>query len=426
MVMSTMSGTKGGGLMHRSCEQFAKLGLFPSTLPPEEWDGCGDDVYKYTWTRDADGLLAALGVSSRDLLKLTRSMGFCPHQRCQLNDVAHSPDSTGQCPQGLCFTKIEQGALSYGACCFTDNKFETSQLLGYYNKTQPVPKPIYKSSRIVLGRPLFAYADKDEVDTSYETFINANRVAERLIAAQCPLDSTVKDAKQLIVEQNVTMWVHLSPFAPSGDHTVPTGRPCDMFPLVFFDPASPRFSPSLAEGVLGMKVTRTAQWTDARYSLTSSPGGDGEHKVTHVWFHGWADFVTPHEEFEGSLSLLVDRAAAAWQQGGTVVVSCWSGRGRSGTFAAMLLGRARRVSSVTELVDLVVDLRRHRDGLVETPRQFFMLATMLGVEKARGGGGFGAELIAAVVVLVLTVAAIMLVRRRATARRRDKAQGRMG
>lgn len=408
--------------MHRSCEQVAKLGLFPPSLPPEEWDGCGDDVYNYTWTRDADGLLAALGVSSRDLLKLTRSMGFCPHQRCQLDDVTHSPDSTGQCPQGLCFTKIEQGALSYGACCFTDNKFETSQLLGYYNKTQPVPKPIYKSSRIVLGRHFFPPHENVEGDASYEKFINANRVAERLIAAQCPLESTVNDAKQLIAEQNVTMWVHLSPFAPDGDHTVPTGRPCDMFPLVFFDPASPRFSPSLAAGVRGMKVTRTAQWTDASYNLTSLPRSDGalaarEHKVTHVWFHGWADFITPSEEFEDSLSQLVDRAATAWQQGGSVVVSCWSGRGRSGTFAAMVLGRAQRVSSVTELVDLVVDLRRHRDGLVETPRQFFMLATMLGIEKARGGGGgFGAELSAAVVVLVLTVAAIMLVCPRAKTR----------
>ena len=394
---SQQSGIKGGGLLIRPCALHLD-GLFPASLPPEEWDGCGNDVYAYTWTRAAErgGLLASVGVTlgSQELLKLTRTMGFCPHQRCQLDDVVHSEGTAGVCPQGLCYTKIERGALSYGACCFTDNKFETSQLLGFYNKTQQTPKPIYKASRVVLG-------DVDHANNTYEAFINPNVVADDgggLIATQCPLQSTVVDAKRLMVERNVTLWVHLSPFSPSGDEAAPLGRQCEVFPLAYFDPSSSRFSPALAAGVSRLSISRSnvEAHTNITYSLTArvrgaavlgfdagSSGGPEEtrtHHCEHVWFHRWADFVTPEAAFEAPLRALVARAAQALRGGGAVVVSCVSGRGRSGTSAAMTLGTARGVRSVAELVDLIVDMRRRRDGLVETPRQFHLAASMLGLE----------------------------------------------
>ena len=44
------------------------------------------------------------------------------------------------------------------------------KLIGYYNKSQPTPKPIYKKGRIVLGGM--------QDDDSYDAFISANEVSE--------------------------------------------------------------------------------------------------------------------------------------------------------------------------------------------------------------------------------------------------------
>jgi len=148
---------------------------------------------------------------------------------------------------------------------------------------------------------------------------------------------------------------------------------------------------------------------------------DNGHFVTlranHIWFHGWADFVTPESHFEASLNALVDRAAAVLASShGTVVVSCVSGRGRSGTFAAMALGRARGVKTVSELVDLVVELRRHRDGLVETPRQFALAARVLGINALVPNGAPVMDIMTWVVcimsVVALVAASILITQRK--------------
>lgn len=139
---------------------------------------------------------------------------------------------------GLCYTKLENGRPSFGACCFTTHRFETHHLIGYYHRSQPTPKPIYKRNRIVLGG--------DSGDTSAETFINANEIAPGLIAAQCPMTAypngfanTVEDMKRMIVEKDVRVWVQLSPSSPGGE--LMTGKSdgstksfCDVFPLKYF------------------------------------------------------------------------------------------------------------------------------------------------------------------------------------------------
>ena len=137
-------------------------------------------------------------------VKLARSMGFCPHSRCQLGNLSSS-SSDGRCPEGLCYTKLENGSKSFGACCFINGKFSAGDLIGYFNKTQSVPKPIYKHSRVLLG-------GKGADDESKESFINANILFKGMIAAQCPLPNTVWDTHRMVVEQNVSLWIQLAPF----------------------------------------------------------------------------------------------------------------------------------------------------------------------------------------------------------------------
>ena len=50
-------------------------------------------------------------------------------------------------------------------------------MIGYFNKIQPIPKPIYKKNRIILSQYKENELEKDE---SYESFINANEVGTQL------------------------------------------------------------------------------------------------------------------------------------------------------------------------------------------------------------------------------------------------------
>lgn len=74
---------------------------------------------------------------------------------------------------------------------------------------------------------------------------------------------------------------------------------------------------------------------------------------------------------------MVDEAVRVMTQGGTVVVSCLSGRGRSGTLSALILGRLHVIATHSELVDIIVGMRERRDGMLETPQQFRFVAKLL-------------------------------------------------
>ncbi|RYH09142.1 hypothetical protein EON65_40380 [archaeon] len=62
-----------------------------------------------------------------------------------------------------------------------------------------------------------------------------------------------------------------------------------------------------------------------------------------------------------------------------LAINCYSGRGRTGSFAALVLGYQRKINQHDQLVDLIVQLRERRDGLVETPRQYVFISKLLGL-----------------------------------------------
>ncbi len=217
------------------------------------WRSC-EDAYEYTWLEDPDQHIIGLDELSRQ--KLARSMGYCPHRRCQLdNDVGNSFAPDHSCPPGLCYTKIEAGGLpSFGACCFDqDGLFDSGDLIGVESKSQYAAKPIYKKNRIILGEPVTMRGKErwrelqrelKERDTSKEkkrnveketviesnggtdsstptveeserdrlvrTFVNANMIADNLISTQCPMISTIDDIKTMIIQEDVTLWIQLS------------------------------------------------------------------------------------------------------------------------------------------------------------------------------------------------------------------------
>ena len=67
----------------------------------------------------------------------------------------------------------------------------------------------------------------------------------------------------------------------------------------------------------------------------------------------------------------------------SVAVNCLSGRGRTGTFSAIVIGKLLSIKTLSELVDIIVGMRENRDGLVETPAQFRFAAHALNLPDPR-------------------------------------------
>ena len=381
--------------------------LYPLTSSPYSWSSCGD-AYEYTWLEDINEDLA--GLRHLDKVRLARSMGFCPHQRCQLSDVSSS-EFDGKCPKNLCYTKVENGSLSFGACCFVDGIFNDIKLFGVYNKTQPTAKPLYKHSRIVLGDTIGANNDL------YDNFVNANMIYPSLIVTQCPITqnasnriNTIRDVQKMILEQNIVKWIQLAPNLPVNTNAseigaIPLGTEgslpgnCGIFPLEIMNKANKKEDYS---GFSNFHINDDSlQYTNITYTISGyrwyndkknifeisldSPLNTNNVTtsqvsvtVNHLWFHQWRDFEVPDRSTDATMKMLLDDSLYALLQNQSVAVSCLSGRGRSGTFSAMVIGKLLKLSSYSELTEEIVKMRENRDGLVETPAHFRYITRILG------------------------------------------------
>ena len=251
---------KSGEIYLKPCTYDSNVSLFPLDKSPSKWHHC-NDAYEYTWLTDINNEIIILTTLQRQ--KLGYSSGFCPHLRCQLSPSTSfsTSSSSNQCPLGLCYTKVEDSSLSFGACCFTNGSFISQHLIGFMNKSQSTPKPIYNHSRIIL-RPLSIHnsiasstttdtSRDDSADTCHTTtipassestlwssFINANEVYPGIIASQCPISlaahyehtndsvstgayskldlvnkvDTTQDVLHMILQENITLWLQISPY----------------------------------------------------------------------------------------------------------------------------------------------------------------------------------------------------------------------
>ena len=83
-------------------------------------------------------------------------------------------------------------------------------------------------------------------------------------------------------------------------------------------------------------------------------------------------------------SLAQEAATLLAARESSVAVSCLSGRGRTGTFSAIVVGKLLSIKTLSEFVDVIVSMRENRDGLVETPAQFRFAAHALGLPDPSG------------------------------------------
>lgn len=333
-------------------------------MSPHEsiWKSC-EDAYSTTWRVDENNDIIGLPKPLKSKLMLT--MGFCPHLRCQLTNVSNSVID-GKCPLNLCYTKLENGSATFGACCFVDGVFNNGALIGYFNKTQSTAKPIYKKSRIILGDKVGG------TDESYESFVNANLIYPGIIATQCPMSTTILDLKQMILEQNISLWIQLAPYSISGDaksenllhpHCVVLPEALLHFSQIPLTVTTTSLNPldvgiSSNNNSTSVQALRIMKPSDGYCSTTTTNNTCDyfESKtMIHIWYHNWNDFGVPPEEdfevivifirtstsyirFEKVIRSIIKRAAGVVKDGGTVAISCLSGRGRTGTLAAAIIG----------------------------------------------------------------------------------------
>lgn len=412
-VTYKLSATKpAGGILVEDCSSIYdhtqypyRIDVFPNNSL-SLWRSC-DDAYHGTWMRDIRGDIRRLPSSLQ--WKLTTTMGFCPHLRCQLGTVSHSP-AYNECPTGLCFTKLENGARSFGACCFDANGiFDSGNLFGVANKSQSVPKPIYKHSAVHL---------KGKDSGLFASFINANYVHDgSLIVTQCPMQTTVADALRMISQESIYLWIQMAPQSLSGRYS-------DCYLLHSLLPHFDQDSSSLADfenaGLFHQYSTliNTISASTGNTSVPASPTVPSvfatpafEIHLLHmgkemcaphcsssrllmtVWFQQWTDFDAPSLTYFDTLRTVAKFAAAMPSEinrhgddASRVAFSCLSGRGRSGTMASLVAFLRVKGTAVDHdaLVDIVVRLRSQRDGMVETPSQYRALALLAGLPDPAG------------------------------------------
>lgn len=221
-------------------------------------------------------------------------------------------------------------------------------LIGYYRKTQPAPKPIYKHSRIVL-KPSFdvgpSLADSEldssskmesEVESESEiSFINANEVFPGLIMTQCPLvnptspfQSTLSDALLMVLQQNISVWIQIMSSTDTMPH-VSLHRRCYLFPLLDFKEQKLEHGlsvrnvqvhggggdgdgrGSLPRGSPYLEHISTPHSIDSHNDISTVPNitnitftviqtsTDGiviaERCLQYLWYNNWPDFGVPRD-----------------------------------------------------------------------------------------------------------------------------------
>ena len=87
--------------------------------------------------------------------------------------------------------------------------------------------------------------------------------------------------------------------------------------------------------------------------------------------------------FQFMQSLAQEAATLLATREASVAVNCLSGRGRTGTFSAIVIGKLLSIKTLPQLVDIIVGMRENRDGLVETPAQFRFAAHALDLPDPR-------------------------------------------
>uniref|UniRef100_A0A5S6QCM8 protein-tyrosine-phosphatase n=1 Tax=Trichuris muris TaxID=70415 RepID=A0A5S6QCM8_TRIMR len=214
--------------------------------------------------------------------------------------------------------------------------------------------------------------DHSRVILSDNKYINANHVLLRdtslnLILTQGPLSNTQKEFWQMIWEKKCGTIIMLTRFVENGRS--------------MSHPYLPSVNDATGEGntlTVGIfEITETEmvhrEHFDMRKLIMRSKESNEELVVAHYHLTCWPDFEVP-QGTDQFLDVLAELHKQDSMDGSApTVVHCSAGVGRSGTFAAVYacILKVKRTGELNmiDLPNLIVELRKYRMGLVQTPEQ---------------------------------------------------------
>lgn len=147
---------------------------------------------------------------------------------------------------------------------------------------------------------------------------------------------------------------------------------------------------------VGLKIEYIRETTKSFYTVRELQLFDLESGnsriVQHFHYTTWPDFGVPQSPSAFLTFLLAVRRAGVLDENvGPPVVHCSAGIGRSGTFCLVdscliLIEKHGSIDSIN-IKDILLDMRRYRMGLIQTPDQlrFSYLAIIEGAKKVLGG-----------------------------------------
>ena len=203
----------------------------------------------------------------------------------------------------------------------------------------------YRHSRITVG------------DT--HRYMNASRIDDAFVCTQAPLEHTLDDFWIMVWEQQTSLIVMLTDTQPN--------KAIVYWPLI---------DQTLLISGTGISVTATHEMVHQTHTIRVFRLGrtfDEEHEemeVLHLQYHAWPDYGVPCLDELYPFVEFVESSRRHQPQGHQTLVHCSAGVGRTGTFLAILLARARE--SVDFFV-LVQKMRRQRMWMVQTLEQYKFL-----------------------------------------------------
>uniref|UniRef100_A0A0R3RTS7 protein-tyrosine-phosphatase n=1 Tax=Elaeophora elaphi TaxID=1147741 RepID=A0A0R3RTS7_9BILA len=220
----------------------------------------------------------------------------------------------------------------------------------------------YDTSRVVLKRQNSERSD----------YINASPLVvptakRNYILTQGPLSTTSNDFWQMVWEQNSTLIIMLNKLVEKG---LPKCH--DYFPSLD--------SPTREFDTFNVVLKEEQDFDDyvirdlellQKIGEKDKPNELLPRKVKHFHFISWPDFGVPHSTavFIGFLQKVRETGLLSGKE--PTVVHCSAGIGRSGTFvvADSVLSMVEQNVTKIDIRNLVVEMRRSRMGLIQTPQQ---------------------------------------------------------
>ncbi|KAM3721503.1 Tyrosine-protein phosphatase non-receptor type [Dirofilaria immitis] len=224
----------------------------------------------------------------------------------------------------------------------------------------------YDTSRVVLKRG----------NTERSDYINASPLivpaAKRnYILTQGPLSTTSNDFWQMVWEQNSTLIVMLNKLVEKGlpkchDYFPSLGSPLrefNSFNIVLKKEQD--FDDYVIRDLELMRKTEDVL-REKNESIESFP-----RVIKHFHFTSWPDFGVPHSTavFIGFLQEVRGTGLLSGKE--PTIVHCSAGIGRSGTFvvADSVLSMIEQDVKTIDVRNLIVEMRKSRMGLIQTPQQ---------------------------------------------------------